>query len=210
MAAGIYIIQNKIDSKMYVGSTNNFNVRWKRHILDLNKRIHTGQKLQRAWIKYGQDSFEFKIIEHVKDLTILLQREQHWLDLLKVVKFGYNVLPTAGNNSGYKLSEAHKEALSFKGRHHTNESKVKMSLAAKNRVISDETKAKMRTAKLGKKGSEEMKAKMRIIATGRKHSEETKAKMSQSRKGKPRFGPPKDYTEWYANFMKTYKSDTNL
>lgn len=202
MKAGIYIIKNTVTEKLYVGSTNNFSVRWKRHVLDLNRGNHTGLKLQRAWLKYGEAAFQFLVIEYVADTSLLMEREQHWLDTLRCVELGYNVLPTAGSNRGYKLSKAHKAALSFAGNIHSEESKRKMSLAAQNRVVSEQTKEKMRNFNLGKTKSPEMKAKMRAIALarppmstesrekisvaklGKQLSEETKLKMSASQKGK--------------------------
>ncbi len=184
MISGIYIIENTADGKVYVGSTNNFKVRWQRHMHDLNKGIHTGGKLQRAWAKHGRNSFEFHVIEYVKDLSTLLSREQYWLDKLQSVRRGYNILPTAGNNSGHKLSASHKAVLSFKGRKHSEESKQRMSIAAQIRIVSAETKRKQSIARLGKKMSDETKEKMRIIGTGRTHSEETRKKLSASHTGK--------------------------
>lgn len=178
MKSGVYIIKNTISGKLYVGSTNNFSMRWKRHICDLNKQIHTGTKLQRAWDKYGQDSFEFCVIEYVNNTAILMEREQHWLDTLKSVELGYNTLPTAGSSRGHKLSEAHKAAFLFKGKTHSEESKRKMSIAAQNRVVSEETKLKQSLAKLGKPMSEAAKEKLRVGALGRVCSEEHKQAMS--------------------------------
>jgi len=204
LKSGIYIIKNLVDDKIYVGSTNNFRVRWQRHIRDLDLGIHAGSKLQRAWIKYGKDNFEFAVIEYVDNLELLLIREQYWLDCLCAVKFGYNVLPTAGSNVGHKLSEAHKAALSFKGKRHSEESKLKMSLAAKNRIVSDETRSKLSVARSGKKMSEETKAKMRVIGTGRKHSKETCEKMSQQRKGISIQAHYNIADDWYEKFMSQF------
>lgn len=184
MKSGVYIIKNVVTEKLYVGSTNNFPTRWKRHVLDLNRGNHTGTKLQRAWIKYGQSAFEFSIIEYVEDSTLLMAREQHWLDTLRAVDFGYNTLPTAGSNRGHKLSEAHKIAFLFTGHSHSEESKKKMSIAAQNRVVSEETKLKISVSKLGKPMAESTKEKMRVLATGRTHSEETKQLFSLQRKGR--------------------------
>ena len=66
--SGIYKIINKINGKYYVGSSVNIkdypNNRWSRHIADLNANRHHNDYLQRAWNKYGQDAFEFIIIEN--------------------------------------------------------------------------------------------------------------------------------------------------
>jgi len=76
----------------------------------------------------------------------------------------------------------------FRGRHHTPETRAKLSAANKLRApASIETREKIRASKLGKKRSPEFCAKMSIIATSRTdrhHSKETKAKISASNKGK--------------------------
>jgi hypothetical protein len=36
-----------------------------------------------VWNKYGEASFSFEILERVEDLSLLLEREQYWIDTLK-------------------------------------------------------------------------------------------------------------------------------
>lgn len=66
------------------------------------------------------------------------------------------------------------------GHKHSDETKLKISIASKNRIrkpFSDESKAKMSAAQTGKKLSPETIAKMVVSRTGSKRSEETKEKM---------------------------------
>ena len=50
----------------------------------------------------------------------------------------------------------------MQGKKHTENAKMKISMANKGRIVSDETKQKMRLAKLGKSKSPETKRKMSI------------------------------------------------
>lgn len=59
---GIYTITNKINNRVYIGSSKDINRRWKQHINDLNKSKHINQSLQDDWIKYGQNNFDFNVV----------------------------------------------------------------------------------------------------------------------------------------------------
>jgi len=47
----IYQIRNKINNKIYIGSTNNINKHWNNHKSKLNNKIHENSYLQ-AIIEY--------------------------------------------------------------------------------------------------------------------------------------------------------------
>jgi len=109
---GIYKIVNKINGKMYVGSASNFHDRWIKHTNLLNKNKHHSIKLQRAWNKYGFDNFNFEIIEICELFKdILIEREQHYIDLYDSFNNGYNCLPKAGSKIGFKITSETKEKL---------------------------------------------------------------------------------------------------
>ena len=81
--SGIYKIVNKVNGKYYVGSTKNFDKRWRRkHRKQLRGNYHTNLRLQRAWNKYGENSFEFQIIE-LAEISSLYPIEQKYLDIAK-------------------------------------------------------------------------------------------------------------------------------
>lgn len=88
--SGIYAIRHKNSGKVYVGSSVNIHVRWKQHKSSLKHRRHHCVRLQRAWNKYGEEAFEFFILEKVDE--DLRQIEQNYIDKLNASnsEFGYN------------------------------------------------------------------------------------------------------------------------
>ena len=105
---GIYQIKNIVNNKIYIGSTKNFKKRYHEHSHLLRKGIHQNRYLQNAYNKYTEDAFIFDILEETSDLTI---REQYYLDLYKSYDrtIGYNISPTAYNNTGIVRTEEYKK-----------------------------------------------------------------------------------------------------
>jgi group I intron endonuclease len=106
---GVYRIVNNINKKVYIGSTGSkggFKKRWSYHLSDLRQNKHHSRHLQRAWNKYGEDSFVFEILEIIENFTkeTLLIREQYYLDFYKSydVNLGYNICKIAGSSLGIK------------------------------------------------------------------------------------------------------------
>lgn len=88
---GIYIIKNKINEKIYIGSSFNINNRFKQHKYLLMNNKHKNKYLQNAWNKYGEYNFEFSIIkETVLDRNSLLKLEQDYIDVINK-KLIYNL-----------------------------------------------------------------------------------------------------------------------
>lgn len=108
--AGIYQIRNIINNKVYIGSAKNLYDRRARHWYDFRKG-HYNLKLRRAFNKYGIDAFVFEIIELIEDISLLLVREQHYLDTLRPFENGYNILAFAGSCLGSKSSDLTREKL---------------------------------------------------------------------------------------------------
>lgn len=194
--SGVYQILNKVNGKVYIGSSVTVHGRittHKRHLL-LNK--HVNKKLQFAYNKYGIDNFEYSVLEYC-DKDVLLQTEQKYLDMLDI-KNNYNICPLAGNTTGYKWTEEHrakneagmvekakKIRLALIGHKHTEETKAKVSAAGKGKLRSEETKQKMRKPK-----SDTHKANISKGQTGMKHTPERvqnikdgKRKALESKKG---------------------------
>jgi group I intron endonuclease len=78
---GVYIIKNKIDNRVYIGSTSvSFLNRWREHIGDISRNTHHCLHLQNFVNKYGINKISFSILEIINDINILSDREQYWLD----------------------------------------------------------------------------------------------------------------------------------
>lgn len=144
--AGIYCIQNQIDGKCYIGKSVNIPKRWKEHKSLLRNGHHHNRHLQKAWNCYGEESFNFKVLEYANPME-LAELEIAYISKYKSFgENGYNF--TMGGDGGLlgmpkteetrrKISEANK------GRQHTPEEKAQVSKALKGRVFTDEHKQKI-------------------------------------------------------------------
>ncbi len=194
---GIYIIENKVNGKLYVGSAINLKGRFKNHKRDLMKNKHHCIYLQNVWNKYGEENFEFKPLLYC-DKENLLFYEQRAINTYGIKNL-YNISPTAGNILGVKCSEERKKKIgaSNKGKIRTEEHrrKVSESLSGKNHPLygkhpSEETIQKIREGNKGKKDSEETRRKKLEAMKGRKDNEEIRLKKSVSKIGEknPMYG----------------------
>lgn len=105
---GIYVIINRVNGKIYVGSAVSFRRRWKQHRRQLDRGTHHSAKLQNAWNKHGGDAFSFTV-ERWCDKHELLRFEQDVIDLLKPE---YNMTQNAGiSQLGAIRTEKFKEAV---------------------------------------------------------------------------------------------------
>jgi DNA adenine methylase len=59
---GIYEIANRVNGKRYIGSAAYFNKRWSQHRHQLRRGTHHCAHLQRAWTKYGESEFVFRVL----------------------------------------------------------------------------------------------------------------------------------------------------
>ncbi len=153
---GVYQIVNLVNGNCYIGSSVQIESRIFKHLAFLRRGDHPNGHLQAAFLKYGEQSFDYKLLE-VCDKEILLSREQFYLDALRPE---YNICRVAGNTSGVL---------------HGPEAKAKMSAAnIGNKRM------------LGKKHSAKTRELLSKIASERKPSDSVKQKISQSLIGNAR------------------------
>jgi predicted GIY-YIG superfamily endonuclease len=97
-ASGIYQIRCVANDKIYIGSAVDIQQRWIHHRATLRSGNHRNKHLQAAWDKYGEDAFEFTILEYASR-DDLLKTEQSWMDRLQCTdhSIGFNIYPEAGS-----------------------------------------------------------------------------------------------------------------
>jgi len=91
--SGIYAIINKTNNKRYIGSSKSVYYRWSQnHLVQLRHSIHFNRHLQSAWNKYGENNFEFIVIEEC-NISLLLEKEGYWIEYYKSWEreHGYNL-----------------------------------------------------------------------------------------------------------------------
>lgn len=112
--------------------------------------------------KYGIDNFSFEIIEEC-NYEILDERERYWINELNTLEpCGYNI-----KNGGSKLFG---EDNPFYGKHHTKESKRKISEKNTGRTASDQERQMRKAINSGENNP----------FYGKKHTEEAKAKIRET------------------------------
>jgi len=221
--SGVYEIVNTINGNRYIGSSKDIYIRWRGHKKRLKNRTHINPHLQNAWLKYGEDQFNFKVLETCQPISCV-RIEQKYLDALKPE---YNISPKAGGGSfpgchkGRIVTEEWRKKISetLTGRKLSPEQRMRISLGQTGKhkkPMSAEGRAHISEAQIGKKHTDEhkknislghigkvltseTKEKISKANTGRVHSAETRMKISENRKGKGCGPRPKELMEKLAD-----------
>ncbi len=192
--SGIYCWTNLINNKSYVGSSINLSRRLSDYYsIDKFKRIRIKghSRISNAILKNKISNFNLDILEYCES-NIIIEREQHYLDLLKPK---YNILKIAGSRLGFKHSEVTIKKMSIKnkgngnpmyGKTHTEETKLNMSIGRKsfNNPMYGKTHTKETKLRIGMSVVKTIKARgpIKNPMLGKHHSEETRKKISESNK----------------------------
>jgi group I intron endonuclease len=112
MISGVYKIINTSNNKFYIGSSKDCCKRWKKHTTDLCGGVHHNVHLQRAWNYFGEKCFVFEIVEEV-NVSMLLEREQYWLDHTRafIFQIGYNIGRQASGGDNLTSNPKKKEII---------------------------------------------------------------------------------------------------
>jgi len=113
--SGIYKITCRPTGKFYIGKSVDIETRWRGHKSRLSRNIHANIYLQRVWNKYGEDSFEWTILETM-DGYRLAEAELKWFKITNCCnnKIGFNihknpVNPIQNNQQNNFKTYVHKE-----------------------------------------------------------------------------------------------------
>jgi len=87
---GIYIIKNRLDSRVYIGSSKNLYSRIQKHFTELKSNLHHNIHLQRFVNKYTIDSIYFEILEYC-EVSELLEKENKYINLYNSIEEGFNL-----------------------------------------------------------------------------------------------------------------------
>lgn len=112
MGCGIYLIENKVNNKKYVGSSIDIPVRIMNHKYSLRKNYHPNDYLQNSYNKYGEDNFVFTVLI-LCDEVELVDNENFY-----ITKFNSNDLTV-----GYNLATVNE----FRRNNYNEEVKIKNS-----------------------------------------------------------------------------------
>lgn len=94
---GVYQIKNKVNGKIFIGSSMDLRGIWNRHRFELKMKGHKNKGLQNDWDLYGEDNFIFDVLENIKpeeeivmnvdDLKKYQKKlkplEEKWFDILQ-------------------------------------------------------------------------------------------------------------------------------
>ena len=177
MITYIYKIQNKINSKCYIGRAVNFNNRMRRH-----KSSKDNDYLHNAIRKYGWDNFTKQIIHEcdsdVVDIFELMYQElweSHYTQNGYNIVIGGQKFRIIDEETRHKMSEATKGQVPWnKGLTKETDERVRQNgISLKGRKCSEEARRKMSKSSKGQISPRK----------GKKLSKETKLKISESLKG---------------------------
>lgn len=95
---GTYVITNHQTGRVYVGSTNDFYGRWKKHAQLLRRGKHTNMRLQDEYDTFGDSGFTITLLNTFPDTDDLLFHEmlatqQYNAELLLNYKSGHKPRP---------------------------------------------------------------------------------------------------------------------
>jgi len=184
----IYKIENKLNSKIYIGQTvRKFKYRIAVYRSVVKNKVEHKQYILRAMKKYGFENFEFSIIENnIQSQKELDEKEIYWIAFYNSVdhNIGYNL--SKGGHSRGKFTEETKKKLAavHLGKKHSEETKEKIRAATIKYFSDPKNREKQSKLHAGKKLSDEAKKKIVEACKNRVFTEEARAKISLDNKNR--------------------------
>lgn len=163
--SGVYIIQNTVSDKKYIGSARVIKRRFAQHRTALRGKCHQNKHLQAAWDLYGEAAFTFTVVL-VCSPENMRGYEQLLLDGLKP-EYNQSTSAYAGIPVGGTCSNEHKQ---------------KVGLASAKRWKQDEYRAKV-TKAIQQSMTADEKNKRSVRTKALWENPEYRAKAIEARKG---------------------------
>ena len=150
----VYKTTNLVNNLIYVGQHHQL------ENFEFDGYLGSGILIRRAIKRYKKENFKREFIEFCNTLSDMGRKETYWIAALSATdrSIGYNLLK-GGEGAGI-VAEETKLKISiakigkpsaFLGKHHSKESKNKMSESHKGKLLSEEHKIKIRNASKGNK-----------------------------------------------------------
>lgn len=89
----IYKIVNSINDKIYIGRTDNYEIRFIQHKSCARQKLYNNQ-MYKDMLNYGFDKFSIEVIEEVDDFETSVQKEQYYINYYKNIQSIYNIVYT--------------------------------------------------------------------------------------------------------------------
>lgn len=125
----IYVIKNKITTTVYLGSSIEVEKRLSKHKSLLKYNKHYNKHLQNAYNKYGENNFEFTILDRWVPIENIKNVEQEYIDYVFKNCKVYNKAKYVAGSAGYIHNNDKLEKISnaSKGKKKSQEFIIKMS-----------------------------------------------------------------------------------
>lgn len=170
----VYMVENSITGKRYIGITKGTAVkRWREHVYAA-RGTRSGAAFHKAIRKYGENAFTVRTICVVGDENDVRIIERKLIEAFDtMIPHGYNLTTGGEGLPGFSFASEVKAEMS---RTRRATPKTPAQIAALQRAIA---------SNVGRTRSAEANEKARVTNLGRKHTPETRRKLSIAKKGKP-------------------------
>ena len=93
IVSGVYKITNLVTGEFYIGCSTNIKQRWSTHKTRYKEPSckEYDKKLYQSMREYGIENFKFEILEEVKDISQIFNREMAYINDLSACYNGLNV-----------------------------------------------------------------------------------------------------------------------
>jgi len=169
--AGIYLLRNKLNNKIYIGKSINLRRRlWQHKVSETSPHYYATYPINNAIRKYKWINFDVEILESFEiyiDDKILLEKEKYYIEKFNALnnKVGYNLLPFGTSSAGIPKTPDHRKKLSLAkmgkiGKKHSEETKEKLRQINLNRklILSPESLQKIKEGQKNRNHSKTWKS----------------------------------------------------